>query len=265
MVTRPARAEHDPPPASNDGQVRFETAEGDLVRIEIDPSSHGVDDGLGLFVNLLLHKVVKFPLHDLRQFQLECLDRSVLFCSAPARTRTTLCVGSQTVNVQFSLGNVGDVVVLEIQHALGVLDDGSGVGSDEEFDGLRRPVFGHECAGLRAEEFLSLRRRGGREEVGCGRDGKGRRTGKSKRGHEFPGPLRLGIMELDIDEIDFEFLLGLDANQEWRSATGGDGFVREVNGFENKGEGALEFLEDGFDEGSEGGPEGGLSVPDVLC
>jgi hypothetical protein len=76
----------------NDRQVRLQSSQGDNPVIEVDTSTHGVDDRLGLLVNLLLHKVVELTLHDLSKFDLESLD------SSDGRESVIL---SQTVDVQF--------------------------------------------------------------------------------------------------------------------------------------------------------------------
>jgi len=76
MVTRSTRDEADPPASSDHVEVRLETSEVDGPSIEVDSSSHGVDDGFGLFVDLLLHEVVELTLHDLGEFDLEGFDGS---------------------------------------------------------------------------------------------------------------------------------------------------------------------------------------------
>jgi hypothetical protein len=45
------------------------------------------------------------------------------------------------MDVQLPLGNVGDVFIFEVKHALGVLDYGGSVRRDEEFDGLGKAVL----------------------------------------------------------------------------------------------------------------------------
>lgn len=47
--------------------------------------------------------------------------------------------------------------------------------------------------------------------------------------------------DLDIDKVDLEFLFGLDADEKWRSTSGGDDLVREVGRLEDKGK--RSFLE----------------------
>ena len=52
-----------------------QAAEDDLVLVEDDAPAHGVDDGLGLLEDLLLHERVKLALHDLVQLELDAVDR----------------------------------------------------------------------------------------------------------------------------------------------------------------------------------------------
>ena len=46
----------------------------------------------------------------------------------------------------------------------------------------------------------------------------------------------IGTSKLDIHEIDLEFLVGLDTNQERRTTASSDNFIWEVDGLEDKGE-----------------------------
>lgn len=155
MITRPTGAEHDPPPPTDDRQITRQSTQLDLVRIEIDTTTHRIDHALGLLVNLLLHEMGELALHDLRQLELEGLDGTD---GAGSRTSGAGRIGvraTETVDVQLALADVRDVVVLEVQDALGVLDDGGRVGRDEEFDGLRQTVFGHERSGLCARDLAA--------------------------------------------------------------------------------------------------------------
>ncbi len=45
--------------------------EGDDLLLEVDPASHGVDDGLWLLEDLLLHEGGEVALHDLLDLHLE--------------------------------------------------------------------------------------------------------------------------------------------------------------------------------------------------
>lgn len=118
---------------SDDGEVGLEPTKGDLVVVKVDSSSHRVDDGFGLLVDFLLHKVVKLALHDLGQLNLERLDDSLLFSSSATRGSS---IRAQAMDMQLSLCDMSNIIVLEVQDPLGVLDDSTGIGSDEEFDGL---------------------------------------------------------------------------------------------------------------------------------
>ena len=54
--------------------------------------------------------------------------------------------------------------------------------------------------------------------------------------------------ELDVNKVDLELLFRLDADQERRTATSGYDFIGIVLRLEDKGEGSLELLENGFDK-----------------
>jgi hypothetical protein len=143
--------------------------------IKVDSSSHSVDDGFGLLVDFLLHEVVVLSLHDLGELDLEMLNSS---------DRRETVVSSKSVNVEFwisaeaslkrlrrtSFGDVGNIVILEVEDSFGVLDNGTGVGSDKELDRLGHTVFRHEGSGLRSSKLgaswgLSSISSGDREET----------------------------------------------------------------------------------------------------
>ena len=48
---------------------------------------------------------------------------------------------------------MSDIVVLQVQNSLGVLNDGRGVGSDKELDGLGKTVLAQKGTGLRTTEL----------------------------------------------------------------------------------------------------------------
>lgn len=126
--------------------------------IKVDSTSHSVDDGFGLLVDFLLHEMVVLSLHDFSELNFEMLNSS--------DGRETV-VSSKSMNVEFwisavaigepqirtSFGNVGDIVILEVEDPLGVLNDGTGVGSDKELDRLGHTVFRHEGSGLGSSKF----------------------------------------------------------------------------------------------------------------
>jgi len=54
-----------------------------------------------------------------------------------------------------SLGNVSDIVILEVQDSLGVFDDGTSVRGDKELDRLGHAILRHEGTGLGSSELGS--------------------------------------------------------------------------------------------------------------
>lgn len=62
--------------SSDHRQVRLQTTEGDGVGVEVDTTTHSVDDRLWLFVDFLLHEVVILTLHNLGKLNFKRLDGS---------------------------------------------------------------------------------------------------------------------------------------------------------------------------------------------
>src|SRR6266540_2792998 len=151
MVASSTGHEYHAARATNDGKVGSEPTQSDLVFIEIDTSTHSVDDGLRLFVNFLLHESIEFTLHDSGNLELECLDR-------PGGSGLTsglfaLILTSQTMDMELAIGNVGDIVIFKVQNPLRVLNDGGSIRSDEEFNRLGKAIFRHESARLCSENL----------------------------------------------------------------------------------------------------------------
>ena len=146
MVAGSAGAEDDPTTTPDNVEVGTKATKGDEMLVEVDTTTHGVDDRLGLLVNLLLHEVVELALHDLRELNLEGFDGTVL-----GFRNAAFLVAAETMDMQLTLGDVGNVIVLKVKNTLGVLDYRRGIGGDEEFDRLREAVLRHERTGLRAE------------------------------------------------------------------------------------------------------------------
>ncbi len=163
VVACSTRDEHHTPAAAHDRQVRAKTSKGDDVRIEVDTSTHGVDYRLRLLEDLFLHECVKFALHNGSDLEFESLDSSG--GGNLAWRLAALLFAPIAMDVQFTLGNVGNVIILKIKNALGVLDNGSSIRGNEEFDGLGETIFGHECATLCTED-LGVCRRDGKERIG---------------------------------------------------------------------------------------------------
>jgi hypothetical protein len=70
--------------------------------------------------------------------------------------------------------------------------------------------------------------------------------------------------EFNVNKIDLELLVGLHTDQERRTAAGGYDFIGIVLRLEDKGEGTLELLENGFDELGEGDTLVWLRVVDIF-
>ena len=114
VVRGTAGNEHNATAAADGGQVSLETTQGDLVGIKVDTTTHGVDNGLGLFVDLRLHEVVEGSLHDLSELNLQGLDG--------ANGGDTI-IATEAVDAELTLADVGNIIVEEIQDGLGVLNN----------------------------------------------------------------------------------------------------------------------------------------------
>lgn len=238
MVGGTAGSHDDPAAAADRVEEGSKTTELDLALVKVDTTTHGVNDRLGLLVDLLLHEVVEGALHDFGELHLEGLDGS-----HGAET----VVPSQPVDVKLTLGDVGNIIVLEVEDALGVLNNRGSVGGNEELDRLGETILGQESARLRAKKLV----------VGVGHR-EGTRTGRvaSGRGEEASvaeTSLVNGATELDVDEVNLELLLGLDTDQKRRTTSSNDNLAREVDRLEDEREGPLELLDDALDERGEVG------------
>ena len=122
----PGLTDHEQPPAPPDlGDVALDPAEHDLLQLVVDPAPHGVDHGLGLLEDLLLHKTGEVSLHNLLDLHLEGGD-------LPGG----LPLPVDPVDGEDAHLTGGYVVVLEVDDPVGVLDDGRGVAGEEVLDGI---------------------------------------------------------------------------------------------------------------------------------
>lgn len=105
VVASTAGDEDDSAATADGGDVRAQATKSDSLVLDVQTTSHGVDDGLGLLEDFLLHEVVELALHDLLELKLKSLDG----------TDIGAAVGLlQSVDVERPLVDVGNVVVLEI-------------------------------------------------------------------------------------------------------------------------------------------------------
>jgi hypothetical protein len=244
MVGSTAGDEDDPPASPDGGEVLAETTEGDGLVDSIQTTTHGVDDGLGLLEDLLLHEVVEAALHDLLELNLKRLDGTDV-------GRAVILV--QTVDVEGALVDVCNVVVLEVQDLLGVLDDGGGVGGEEELGRHRDAVVGEESARLRSVEERLVR--GSEQIVGLLE----RNVVRGALGGESSAL----VVVLNIDEVNLHLLLCSHTDDEGRTLAGSNHLVGVVDGLEEETKGTLELLDDGLDERGEA--QVGVLAVDVLC
>ncbi len=103
VETGTASDEDDSAATVDRGDVLSEAAQGDFLVGNVEPATHGVDDGLGLLEDFLLHEVAELALHDLLQLDLERLDGTHVGSSV---------VLVHTVDVERALVDVSDIVIL---------------------------------------------------------------------------------------------------------------------------------------------------------
>jgi hypothetical protein len=98
--------------------------------------------------------MLKRALHYSGELDLESLD-------GPDRRDTV--VAAQAVNVEFTLGDVCNVVILKVEDALGVFDNGAGIRGYEKLDRLREAIFGEESTRLAPDQLGTGRGRRGKQ------------------------------------------------------------------------------------------------------
>ena len=80
--------------------------------------------------------------------------REVVGWHGPARLDAVGCGCSlaiivvETMDVELTVGAVRNVIILEVEHALGMLDHGGSIGGNEKLNRLGDAVLGHECTRL---------------------------------------------------------------------------------------------------------------------
>lgn len=232
VVAGTAGDEDDTTATTNGRNVLTKTTQSDLLVDSIQTTTHSVDNGLGLLENLLLHEVVELALHDLLQLQLNSLNGTDI--------GGTIVLG-ETVDVQLTLVDVSNVIILQVEDLLGVLDDGGGVGGKEELGGLGDTVIRQESPRLGAVQQGLVR---GSQKTGGG----------LLDGNVLGGLLRrestlLGV--LDVDKVDLHLLGGSHTDDQRGTLTGRDNLMRVVNGLDQQTESTLQLLNNGLGQDSE--------------
>ncbi|KAI9172071.1 proteasome regulatory particle subunit Rpt4 [Paramyrothecium foliicola] len=251
VVAGTASNENDSAATTNRGDVRAKATEGDRLVGHVQTTTHGVDDGLGLLENLLLHEVVELALHDLLQLELQGLDGSDVGAAVGLL---------QAVDVEGTLVDVGNVVILEVHDLLGVLDNGRRVGREEELGGHGHAIVGHEGSRLRAvEERLVWGTEqgvvGGKEVGGVLLEGNVLRS-------SLGGESGVLVGVLDVNEVNLHAAGGLDTNNKGRTLAGSNNLVGVVNGLDQQAVGTLKLLNDSL--GKVGHANVRVLVMDVL-
>lgn len=195
--------------------------------------------------------MVELALHDLLKLELKSLDG--------ADVRATIGL-LETVNVQGTLVNVGNVVILEVHDLLGVLDNGRRVRREEELSGHGHAIVGHESTRLRAVEERLV---GGTEKAAAGGEEVGGVLLESHvLGSGLSGESGVLVRVLNVDEVNLHTALGLDTDDERRTLTGSNDLVGVVNRLDEQAIGTLKLLDDSL--GQVGEANRRVAVVDVL-
>lgn len=249
VVRSTASNEDDAAASANGGDVRAETAKGDGLVGNVETTTHGVDDGLGLLENLLLHEVVELALHDLLELELKGLDGSDVGAAIGLL---------EAVDVEGALVNVGNVIILEVHDLLGVLDNGRRVRGEEELSGHGHAIISHESTRLRSVEERLV---GGTEKASVGSKKVVLLDGNIL-GSSLGGEGSVLVRVFNIDKVDLHATLGLDTDDERRTLSGGDNLMGVMDGLDEKTISTLELLDNGL--GKVGEANGWVLVVDVL-
>ncbi|KAI6754186.1 hypothetical protein HG530_012700 [Fusarium avenaceum] len=249
VVRCTASNEYDAAASTNGGDVRTETTKGDGLVGDVETATHGVDNGLGLLENLLLHEVVKLTLHDLLELKLKGLDGSDVGAAIGLL---------EAVDVEGALVDVSNVIILKVHDLLGVLDNSRGVGGEEELSGHGHAIIGHEGTRLRAVEEGLV---GGTKKARVGSEKVVLLDGDIL-GSSLGGEGGVLVRVLNIDEVNLHAALGLDTDNERRTLSGGDDLMGVVDRLDEKTVSTLELLDDSL--GKVGEANGRVLVVDVL-
>lgn len=247
VVRGTAGDEYYPPASADSADVLSQTTQGDLLVDNIQTSTHGVHNRLGLLENLLLHEVVERALHDLLKLQLQGLD------STDGGTTLPL---SSSVDVQLTLVDVSNVVILEVQHLLRVLNDRGRIGTQEELGGDGHAVIGEERPGLRAVEKALIR--GSKTALGAGPQAIESHVVRSL----FSGQ-RARVGELNVHKVHLHLALGLYTHHKGRTLSCGDNLMGVVDRLQQQTESTLQLGNNSL--GKRGEVDRRVLVVDVLC
>ena len=67
--------------------------------------------------------------------------------------RSLAIIAVETMDVELAVGDVCNVIILEVEHMLGMLDHGRSIGSNEKLNQLGDAILRHECTRLGAHQL----------------------------------------------------------------------------------------------------------------
>src|ERR1700761_3039623 len=136
------------------------------------------------------------------------------------------------MDVEASIVNMGNVVVLKIEDFLCVFNDGRGIRRKEEFGRLWSTIFSEESTRLRSVEEGFVWR--------------GEKIVRLLQGYilgSLFGWQASSIGVFDIDKVDLHFLGRLDTDNEWRTFASGNNLIWIVNRFQEKTKSTFELMD----------------------
>jgi hypothetical protein len=239
VVARSAGNEYQSSAASDGAHVLPQTTKGDCFVGNVETTTHGVDDRLGLLEDFLLHEVVELALHDLLELKLDGLNGSDI--------GGAIILG-ESVDVELTIMDVSNIVIFEIENLLGVFDERRSVRGEEEFSRLRHAIVRQEGPRLGAVEEGLVRGSkqvvGGQHAVDLLLDSNIVIGSLSRESSAF-------FRVFDIDKVDLHLSCSLDANHEGRTLPGSNDFVGVSDRLHKETESTLELFDDSLAESGE--------------
>jgi hypothetical protein len=145
MIASSTSTENNAPRASDVGQLRTQPSKHNGKLVEIDTTSHGINDTFWLLKDLLAHEMREVSLLDLGQFLFESLDRS---------NARHVVISSQSMNMQFTVLDMSNIIIFEVQDLFRMLNNSRGVGCKNVLHGLGNAFISKETAGLGSTDAL---------------------------------------------------------------------------------------------------------------
>ena len=190
----------------------LDPTQDDALRLKVDPAPHRVDHRLRLLADLLLHERRVAALHDLLDLHLEGDDLSTF-------RRLHLHAPADPVDGEgASVAHRRHVIVLQVDHPVGVLNDSAGITGKE--------VLGHVVFAQGSEL--------------------GPAGVPTQAQHGVVAPPLPAVVDRDV--VGGQLVLGKDADQQRRTSPSGNHLTRIVSRLEDESKSTFELLTDQLNE-----------------